>query len=94
LVARHCVLIISATIVALAGAPERVSKTSAGAVPLTGAVASKQDLPIYLTGLGAVQASFTEGERVVVNGQYKLRQNSKVTVTLPAPAVAKQAQAS
>jgi hypothetical protein len=26
--------------------------------------------------------------------QYKLRQNSKVTLTLPAPAVAKQAQAS
>jgi hypothetical protein len=34
-----------------------------------------------------------EGERVVVSGQYKLRQNSKVTVTSPAPAVAKQALA-
>jgi membrane fusion protein, multidrug efflux system len=32
--------------------------------------------------------------RVVVNGQYKLRQNAKVTVTSPAPVVAKQAQAS
>jgi hypothetical protein len=48
----------------------------------------------YLTRLGAVQASFTEGERVVVKGQYKLRQNTKVTVNLPTPAVAKQAQAS
>jgi membrane fusion protein, multidrug efflux system len=34
-----------------------------------------------------------EGDRVVVAGQYKLRQNSKVTLTLPAPAVAKQALA-
>jgi hypothetical protein len=63
----------------------------AAAVPVTGAVASKQDLPLYPTGLGAVQASFAEGERVVVNGQYELRRKSKVTVTLPAPAVAKQA---
>jgi hypothetical protein len=31
---------------------------------------------------------------VVVNGQYKLRQNTKVTVTLPTPVVAKQVQAS
>jgi hypothetical protein len=74
-VARHRVLVISAIIVALGGAPERVSKTSAAAVPVTGALASKQDLPIYLTRLGAVQASFAEGERV--------------TVTLPTPAVAK-----
>jgi hypothetical protein len=36
---------------------------------------------------------FTEGERVFVNGQYKLRQKSKVTLTLPAPAVAKKATA-
>jgi hypothetical protein len=82
-VALHCVLVISATIVALPG-PERVSKTLAAAVPVTGAVASKQDLPLYPTGLGAVQASFAEGER-------ELRRKSKVTVTLPAPAVAKQA---
>jgi len=45
--------------------------------------------------LGGALASFAEGERVVVDGQYKLRQKSKVTVTSPeAPAVAKQAQAS
>jgi hypothetical protein len=92
-VALHCVLVISATIVALPG-PERVSRTLAAAVPVTGAVASKQDLPLYPTGLGAVQASFAECERVVVNGQYELRRKSKVTVTLPAPAVAKQARSS
>jgi hypothetical protein len=85
-VARHRVLVISAIIVALAGASELVSKTSAAAVPATGGVASQQDLPIYLTGLSAVQASFAEGERVVVNGQYKL---TKATVTLPTPAVAR-----
>jgi hypothetical protein len=82
--------VISAIIVA----PERMSKTSAAAVPVTSAVASNQDLPIYLTGLGAVQASFAEGERVVVNGQYKLRQSTKMRVNVPTPAVAKQAQAS
>jgi len=42
-----------------------------------------------------ITSGLAEGERVVVNGQYKLRQKSKVTVTSPeAPAVAKQAQAS
>jgi membrane fusion protein, multidrug efflux system len=41
-----------------------------------------------------VASGLSAGERVVVNGQYKLRQNSKVTITLPAPAVAKQARAS
>jgi membrane fusion protein, multidrug efflux system len=40
-----------------------------------------------------IALGLSEGERVVVSGQYKLRQNSKVTVTLPAPAVAKQALA-
>jgi hypothetical protein len=35
-----------------------------------------------------------EGERVVVTGQYKLRQSSKVTVTLPAQAVGNEARAS
>jgi multidrug efflux system membrane fusion protein len=78
-VARHRVLIVSATIVALAGAgawyalarpePQRASRTSAAAVPVTVAVAEKQDLPIYLTGLGAVQASFTVGIRPQVDGK-------------------------
>jgi hypothetical protein len=81
-VARHRILVISAIFDLFA------SKTSAAAVPMTCAVASQQDLTIYLTGLGAVRASFAEGE----NGRYKLRQNAKVTT--PAPVVAKQAQAS
>ena len=77
--ARHRVLVVSATIVALAGAgvwyalarpePQKASRTSAGAVPVTVAVAEKQDLPIYLTGLGAVQASFTVGIRPQVDGK-------------------------
>jgi multidrug efflux system membrane fusion protein len=42
------------------------------------------DRTIITTGLA-------EGDRVVVSGQYKLRQNSKVTLTSPAPAIATQA---
>jgi hypothetical protein len=91
-VARGRDLVIT-NIVALAGVPARVSKASAAAVPVTDAVSSTQDLPIHLTELDAGQASFAEGERVLVNGQYKLGQNAKVTVTSPAPAVAKQGQA-
>jgi hypothetical protein len=34
-----------------------------------------------------------EGDRVVISGHYKLRQNSKVTVTLAAPTADKQAGA-
>ena len=86
--ARHRILFI-AIIVALAGGPERVSKTSAPAVPVTGAVSSKQ---YPLIGLGAVRASFAEGEGVVVNGQHRLRQDAKVTVTSPGPMVARQAK--
>ena len=41
-----------------------------------------------------ITSGLAESERVVVNGQYKLRQNVRVTVTSPAPVVAKQAQAS
>ena len=44
-------------------------------------------------GRTAITLGLTEGDRVVVSGQYKLRQNSKVTLTLPEPAVAKQALA-
>jgi membrane fusion protein, multidrug efflux system len=78
-VARHRVLVVSAVVLALAGVgtwyelgraqPERASKASAAAVPVTVAVTSKQDLPIYLTGLGAVQASFTVGIRPQVDGK-------------------------
>jgi multidrug efflux system membrane fusion protein len=44
-------------------------------------------------GRVVIALGLTEGDRVVVNGQYKLRQNSKVTLTLPEPNVAKQALA-
>ena len=38
------------------------------AVPVTVAAASRQDLPIYVTGLGTVQASFTIGIHAQVDG--------------------------
>jgi multidrug efflux system membrane fusion protein len=41
-----------------------------------------------------ITLGLTKGEHVVVNGQYELRQNSKVTVALPAPAVGGEARAS
>ena len=44
-------------------------------------------------GRTMITLGLTEGDRVVVSGQYKLRQKSKVTLTLPVPAVAKQALA-
>jgi multidrug efflux pump subunit AcrA (membrane-fusion protein) len=44
-------------------------------------------------GRVAIASGLTDGDRVVVSGQYKLRQNSKVTLTLQEPAVAKQALA-
>jgi multidrug efflux system membrane fusion protein len=39
------------------------------AVPVTVAMATKQDVPIYLTGLGTVQASFTVGIHSQVDGK-------------------------
>jgi hypothetical protein len=42
-------------------------------------------------GRTLVTLGLTDGDHVVVSGHYKLRQNSKVTVTLAAPAVDKQA---
>jgi len=78
-VARYRVLIISTVVLGLAGAgawyeleraqPSRAAKAAAAAIPVTVAVASKQDLPIYLTGLGAVKASFTVGIRPQVDGK-------------------------
>jgi membrane fusion protein, multidrug efflux system len=41
-----------------------------------------------------IASGLSEGDRVVINGQYKLRPNAKVTVTMPQPVVAKQARAS
>jgi multidrug efflux system membrane fusion protein len=78
-VARNRVVVISAVVLAVAGAgawyfvdrapAERATKAAAGAVPVTVAVAVKEDLPIYLTGLGSVQASFTVGIRPQVDGK-------------------------
>jgi membrane fusion protein, multidrug efflux system len=48
---------------------EPVVKTTAAPVPVTVAIASKGDLPIYLTGLGTVQASFTVGIKPQVDGK-------------------------
>lgn len=50
--------------------PVRAARSSTpGAVPVTIATATRRDLPIYLTGLGAVQASFTVGIRSQVDGK-------------------------
>jgi multidrug efflux pump subunit AcrA (membrane-fusion protein) len=79
-VAGHRALVISAIAVALAGAgvwlvverPEPVKASrggGGGAVPVTVGEVSKRDMPIYLTGLGAVQASFTVGIRAQVDGK-------------------------
>jgi multidrug efflux system membrane fusion protein len=77
-VARHRALVISAIAVALAGAcawyvferPEPVKASrGAGAIPVTVAQVTKRDMAIYLTGLGAVQASFTVGIRAQVDGK-------------------------
>jgi membrane fusion protein, multidrug efflux system len=69
--ARPRVLVISTIIVALAGVgawyelerAEPVVKAATPPIPVTVAIASRQNLPIYLTGLGTVQASFTVGIR-------------------------------
>jgi membrane fusion protein, multidrug efflux system len=79
-VARKRVLIISTIVVALAAAgwwyavdhapAEKAGGKGVGApVPVTVALTAKQDLPIYLTGLGTVQASFTVGIRAQVDGK-------------------------
>jgi membrane fusion protein, multidrug efflux system len=50
--------------------PVRAARSSAPpTVPVTVATAIKRDLPIYLTGLGNVQASFTVGIRSQVDGK-------------------------
>jgi multidrug efflux pump subunit AcrA (membrane-fusion protein) len=76
--ARHRGLIISTIVVAFVGAgvwykleraePDGVVKAEAAPVPVTVAIATRQDLPIYLSGLGVVQASFTVGIRAQVVG--------------------------
>jgi membrane fusion protein, multidrug efflux system len=50
--------------------PVRAARSSQpAAVPVTVAIAAKRDLPIYLTGLGSVQAFFTVGIRSQVDGK-------------------------
>jgi multidrug efflux system membrane fusion protein len=50
--------------------PVRAARSpAAAAIPVTVATATKRDLPIYLTGLGSVQASFTVGIRPQVDGK-------------------------
>ncbi len=50
--------------------PVRAARSSvSAAVPVTVAVAAKRDLPVYLTGLGSVQAFFTVGIRSQVDGK-------------------------
>jgi membrane fusion protein, multidrug efflux system len=50
--------------------PVRAARSAAPApVPVTIATTAKRDLPIYLTGLGAVQASYTVGIRSQVDGK-------------------------
>jgi membrane fusion protein, multidrug efflux system len=69
-VARHRVLAGAGAWYALGGAqPEPKARAAAAAVPVTVAIVSKQDLAIYLTGLGSVQASFTVGIRPQVDGK-------------------------
>jgi multidrug efflux system membrane fusion protein len=75
--ARPRVLLISTIVVALAGIgawyelgrAEPVVKAATPPLPVTVAIASKGDLPIYLSGLGTVQASFTVGIRAQVDGK-------------------------
>lgn len=46
----------------------RPARAAAG-IPVTTALAGRNDLPIYVTGLGAVQASFTVGIKPQVDGK-------------------------
>ena len=41
--------------------PAHAGRPARAAVPVSVATASRQDVPIYLTGLGSVQALFTVG---------------------------------
>lgn len=50
------------------GEPAKTGRAGAAPVPVTTALASKRDQPVYLTGLGAVQASFTVGIKTQVDG--------------------------
>jgi multidrug efflux system membrane fusion protein len=49
--------------------PSHASHAARNAVPVTVATASRQDIPIYLIGLGTVQALFTVGIHSQVDGK-------------------------
>jgi multidrug efflux system membrane fusion protein len=49
--------------------PAHASRAARNAVPVTVATASRQDVPIYLTGLGTVQALFTVAIHSQVDGK-------------------------
>ena len=49
--------------------PAHASRTARATVPVSIATASRQDVPIYLTGLGTVQALFTVGIHAQVDGK-------------------------
>ena len=76
---RNRIIFISIAVIALSGAgawyflqgPEPVSAARGGGqpIPVVATEVTKRDLPIYLTGLGAVQASFTVGVRPQVDGK-------------------------
>lgn len=49
--------------------PARAAHTKPAAIPVSVATAARQDVPIYLTGLGTVQALFTVGIHAQVDGK-------------------------
>jgi multidrug efflux system membrane fusion protein len=51
--------------------PAHAARSARAAVPVSVATASRQDVPIYLTGLGTVQALFTVGIHAQVDGKLK-----------------------
>ena len=76
---RNRIVLISTVVIALGGAgawyflqgfePVRAARGAGQPIPVVAAEVTKHDLPIYLTGLGAVQASFTVGVRSQVDGK-------------------------
>jgi multidrug efflux system membrane fusion protein len=79
-VGRKRIILISTLAIVIGGAaawymfagpaPVRAARSSAVAtVPVSAAAVVKRDLPIYLTGLGTVQALFTVGIRSQVDGK-------------------------
>jgi multidrug efflux system membrane fusion protein len=51
--------------------PAHAGRSARAAVPVSVATAARQDVPVYLTGLGTVQALFTVGIHAQVDGKLK-----------------------